>query len=72
VRTGSAISLIVPIRTANASDFFLLPSDLRYWVSRGGSRSRLGTPLERMGSWQPRYVDLDPSQVRLAEMVLKL
>jgi hypothetical protein len=25
-----------------------------------------------MGSWQPRYVDLDPSQERLAEMVLKL
>ena len=25
-----------------------------------------------MGSWQPKYVDLDPSQERLAEMVLKL
>ena len=25
-----------------------------------------------MGSWQPSYVDLDPSQERLAEMVLKL
>ena len=25
-----------------------------------------------MGSWQPHYVDLDPSQERLAEMVLKL
>jgi hypothetical protein len=25
-----------------------------------------------MGSWQPRYVDLDPSQERLAETVLKL
>ena len=25
-----------------------------------------------MGSWQPQYVDLDPSQERLAEMVLKL
>ena len=26
----------------------------------------------RMGSWQPRYTDLDPSQERLAETVLKL
>ena len=25
-----------------------------------------------MGSWQPQYVDLDPSQERLAETVLKL
>ena len=25
-----------------------------------------------MGSWQPKYLDLDPSQERLAEMVLKL
>ena len=25
-----------------------------------------------MGSWQPQYIDLDPSQERLAEMVLKL
>jgi 1-acyl-sn-glycerol-3-phosphate acyltransferase len=25
-----------------------------------------------MGSWQPKYVDLNPSQERLAEMVLKL
>lgn len=25
-----------------------------------------------MASWQPHYVDLDPSQERLAEMVLKL
>jgi 1-acyl-sn-glycerol-3-phosphate acyltransferase len=28
--------------------------------------------VARMGSWQPQYVDLDPSQERLAEMVLKL
>jgi len=28
--------------------------------------------VARMGSWQPRYVDLDPSQERLAETVLKL
>jgi len=28
--------------------------------------------IARMGSWQPHYVDLDPSQERLAEMVLKL
>ena len=28
--------------------------------------------VAQMGSWQPRYVDLDPSQERLAEMVLKL
>ena len=25
-----------------------------------------------MGSWEPSYVDLDPSQERLAEMVVKL
>jgi hypothetical protein len=25
-----------------------------------------------MGSWQPQYVDLDPSQERLAEVVLEL
>ena len=25
-----------------------------------------------MGSWQPQYTDVDPSQERLAEMVLKL
>ena len=28
--------------------------------------------IAQMGSWQPHYVDLDPSQERLAEMVLKL
>ena len=28
--------------------------------------------VAQMGSWQPKYVDLDPSQERLAEMVLKL
>ena len=28
--------------------------------------------IVQMGSWQPQYVDLDPSQERLAEMVLKL
>ena len=28
--------------------------------------------VARMGSWQPQYVDVDPSQERLAEMVLKL
>ena len=28
--------------------------------------------VAQMGSWQPNYVDLDPSQERLAEMVLKL
>ena len=25
-----------------------------------------------MGGWQPNYVDLDPSEERLAEMVIKL
>jgi 1-acyl-sn-glycerol-3-phosphate acyltransferase len=30
------------------------------------------THVAQMGSWQPKYVDLDPSQERLAEMVLKL
>jgi 1-acyl-sn-glycerol-3-phosphate acyltransferase len=28
--------------------------------------------LSHMGGWQPDYVDLDPSQERMAEMVLKL
>ena len=28
--------------------------------------------IAQMGSWQPHYVDLDPSQERLAETVLKL
>ena len=42
------------------------------------SRARLQADLAalkrvaQMGSWQPHYVDLDPSQERLAEMVLKL
>lgn len=42
------------------------------------SRARLHDDLAdlkrvaQMGSWQPHYVDLDPSQERLAEMVLKL
>ena len=42
------------------------------------SRSRLQDDLAalrrvaQMQSWQPQYVDLDPSQERLAEMVLKL
>ena len=42
------------------------------------SRARLRKDLAalkrvaQMGSWQPHYVDLDPSQERLAEMVLKL
>ena len=34
----------------------------------GGVRS----VSRQMGSWQPQYSDLDPSQERLAEMVLKL
>ena len=42
--------------------------------SRGGFRNDLAASSEiaQMGSWQPHYVDLDPSQERLAEMVLKL
>ncbi len=28
--------------------------------------------VSQMGSWQPQYVDVDPTQERLAEMVLKL
>ena len=42
--------------------------------TRAGFRLALAS-LERvakMGAWQPTYVDLDPSQERLAEMVLKL
>jgi 1-acyl-sn-glycerol-3-phosphate acyltransferase len=30
------------------------------------------TRVAQMGSWQPQYVELDPSQERLAEMVFKL
>ncbi len=30
------------------------------------------TSVGQMGSWQPQYTDVDPSQERLAEMVLKL
>jgi len=43
-------------------------------ASRAQARSDLAT-LERvgqMGSWQPEYTAVDPSQERLAEMVLKL
>ena len=41
---------------------------------RAGFRIDLAALAEvaQMGSWQPKYVDLDPSQERLAEMVLKL
>ena len=42
--------------------------------SREGFREDLAVlkRIAQMGSWQPHYVDLDPSQERLAEMVLKL
>ena len=42
--------------------------------SRAGFRIDLAAleQVAQMGSWQPKYVDLDPSQERLAEMVLKL
>ena len=41
--------------------------------SRGGFRIDLAglKRVAQMGSWQPRYVDLNPSQERLAETVLK-
>jgi 1-acyl-sn-glycerol-3-phosphate acyltransferase len=56
---------------------------LRGMVTRRGrsgtaSRAQVRTDLAaltsvgRMGSWQPRYTDVDPSQERLAETVLKL
>jgi 1-acyl-sn-glycerol-3-phosphate acyltransferase len=60
-----------------------LSSHLRSLLRHGGEYSderREGFRLDltvlkhvaQMGSWQPSYVDLDPSQERLAEMVLKL
>jgi 1-acyl-sn-glycerol-3-phosphate acyltransferase len=60
-----------------------LSSYLRNLLREGGQYSderRAGFRLDlavlkhvaQMGSWQPSYVDLDPSQERLAEMVLKL
>jgi 1-acyl-sn-glycerol-3-phosphate acyltransferase len=60
-----------------------LSSYLRDLLTRRGrsgtaSRAQVRTDLEaltsvgQMGSWQPRYTDVDPSQERLAEMVLKL
>ena len=60
-----------------------LSSYLRNLLRRGGEYSderreafRLDLAalqhVAQMGSWQPSYVDLDPSQERLAEMVLKL
>jgi 1-acyl-sn-glycerol-3-phosphate acyltransferase len=60
-----------------------LSSYLRNLLRKGGEYSdarREGFRLDlavlkrvaQMGSWQPSYVDLDPSQERLAEMVLKL
>ena len=43
-------------------------------LSRAGFQNDLAAlkRIAHMGSWQPHYVDLDPSQERLAEMVLKL
>ena len=43
-------------------------------ASRAQARRDLATleSVGQMGSWQPEYTDVDPSQERLAEMVLKL
>ncbi len=60
-----------------------LSSYLRELLRQGGQHSdetRAGFRLDlaalervaKMGAWQPNYVDLDPSQERLAETVLKL
>jgi hypothetical protein len=60
-----------------------LSSYLRNLLKQGGrssgkSQAQLRNDLAaservaQMGSWQPQYVDLDPSQERLAETVLKL
>jgi 1-acyl-sn-glycerol-3-phosphate acyltransferase len=42
--------------------------------NREQARTDLATlqSVAQMGSWQPRYTDVDPSQERLAEMVIKL
>jgi hypothetical protein len=53
----------------------LLRQGRRYTAeNRAAFRVDLGVlkNVARMGSWQPRYVDLDPSRERLAETVLKL
>jgi 1-acyl-sn-glycerol-3-phosphate acyltransferase len=48
------------------------------WRFFAGKRAQVRKDLAtlnrvaQMGSWQPQYVDLEPSQERLAEMVLKL
>ncbi len=43
-------------------------------ASRAQVRTDLAalTSVAQMGSWQPQYVELDPSQERLAETILKL
>ena len=70
--------------TAQTTDrTWRLSSYLRSLLRQGGeysdeNRERFRLDLAvlkrvaQMGSWQPSYVDLDPSQERLAEMVLKL
>lgn len=53
----------------------LLPRKGRFGAaSRAQVRTDLAalTSVVQMGSWQPQYTDVDPSQERLAEMVLKL
>jgi 1-acyl-sn-glycerol-3-phosphate acyltransferase len=46
--------------------------------ARGANREQARTDLAtlqsvaQMGSWQPQYTDVDPSQERLAEMIIKL
>jgi hypothetical protein len=42
--------------------------------NREQARTDLATlqSVAQMGSWQPQYTDVDPSQERLAEMIIKL
>ncbi|MGC8644572.1 MAG: lysophospholipid acyltransferase family protein [Isosphaeraceae bacterium] len=64
-------------RTWRLSSFLRnLPRQSRNYSDLGRARLRNDLAalkrVAQMGSWQPHYVDLDPSQERLAEMVLKL
>ncbi|MGP0066776.1 MAG: lysophospholipid acyltransferase family protein [Isosphaeraceae bacterium] len=76
---GSAVDDRSPTRDRT----WRLGSSLREMLRQGprfSAESRAGFRIDlaglkrvaQMGSWQPQYVDLDPSQERLAEMVLKL
>ena len=76
---GPTVNPLAPTmdRTWRLSSYLrgLLRQGRRYTpADRAAFRIDLGVleQVGRMASWQPRYTDLDPSQERLAETVLKL